>query len=231
MRVISSVGQTPSRAGDRIVAAPTVEPLLMPASRLNPEQRARVRIDELLEAAGWLILDYADADFAAGPGVAIRELMTPTGPMDYLLVAGGKVVGSIEAKKEGDTLRQVEVQSDRYADGFEKLVKTRNLPPYHYISTGTETLFTSRRDPIRRPREVFHFHNPETLAGWAVEPVPYRARLRQLPPLNAKTCAMSRRRPSRTWRPRSPMTGHGRWQQSRWAAARRGSQSQRPTAC
>lgn len=57
--------------------------------------------------------------------------------------------------------------------------------PFHYISTGTENLFTSRRDPIRRPREVFHFHPPETLAAWAAEPTPYRARLRQLPPLDA----------------------------------------------
>jgi type I restriction enzyme R subunit len=157
----------------------------------TPEQRARITIDRMLEAAGWVVLDYGDADFAAAPGVAIREFMTPNGPMDYLLVADRKVVGSIEAKKEGETLRQVEVQADRYADGFEELVQTRNLPryddrlPFHYISTGVETLFTSRRDPIRRPREVFHFHRPETLAAWAAEPTPYRARLRQLPPLNA----------------------------------------------
>ena len=65
----------------------------------------------------------------------------------------------------------MEAQADRYADGFEELIKTRNLPryadrlPFHYITTGTETLFTSRRDPIRRPREVFHFHRPETLAA------------------------------------------------------------------
>jgi type I restriction enzyme R subunit len=161
------------------------------SDRLNPEQRARVRIDAMLAAAGWVVLDYADADFAADTGVAIREFVTPNGPMDYLLVAERKVVGSVEAKKEGETLRQVEAQADRYADGFEELVRTRNLPryddrlPFHYISTGTETLFTSRRDPIRRPREVFGFHRPETLAAWAAEPAPFRARLRQLPALNA----------------------------------------------
>jgi type I restriction enzyme, R subunit len=162
----------------------------MPAkSRLNPEQEARVRIDEMLVKAGWVVVDYGDADFAAGPGVAIREFMTPNGPMDYLLVAERKVVGSIEAKREGETLRQVEVQADRYADGFEALVAKKSLPryhdrlPFHYISTGTETLYTSRLDPIRRPREVFHFHKPETLAAWAVEDPPYRARLRQLPAL------------------------------------------------
>jgi type I restriction enzyme, R subunit len=150
-----------------------------------------VVIDSMLEAAGWVVVDYADADFAAGVGVAIREFMTPSGPMDYLLVADRKAVGSIEAKREGLTLRQVEVQADRYADGFEALVAKRDIPryddrlPFHYISTGVETLFTSRRDPIRRPREVFHFHRPETIAAWAAEPTPYRARLRQLPALNA----------------------------------------------
>ncbi len=162
-------------------------------SRLPPELRARIRIDEMLEQAGWVVQDSGDADFAAGPGVAIREFVTPYGAMDYLLVAERKAVGSLEAKKVGDTLRQVEAQADRYADGFEELVKTprsRGLPryydrlPYHYMSTGTETLFTSRRDPIRRPREVFHFHRPEALAAWAAEPTPFRARLRQLPPLN-----------------------------------------------
>src|SRR4051794_18697535 len=79
----------------------------MPSPRLSPEQQARVRIDRMLQAAGWVVLDYADADFAAGPGVAIREVMTPKGPVDYLLVAERKVAGSLEGKKEGDTLRQV----------------------------------------------------------------------------------------------------------------------------
>ncbi len=110
----------------------------------------------MVAAAGWVVQDYKYLDFAAGPGVAVREFWTPTGEMDYLLVADRKVVGSLEAKKEGETLLQVETQADRYADGFEQLVQTRNVPryqdrlPFHYMSTGTETLFTSRRDPITR---------------------------------------------------------------------------------
>ena len=162
----------------------------MATPRISPEDRARVRIDEILEKAGWVLQDYADADFAAAPGVAVREFMTVAGPMDYLLVADGKVVGSVEAKKEGETLRGVETQANRYADGFEELVKTKNLPryadrlPFHYMTTGTETLFTSRRDPIVRPREVFHFHSPATLAEWAQEEDPFRRRLRMLPAVN-----------------------------------------------
>lgn len=159
-------------------------------SRLPPEQQARVLIDAMLREAGWVVQDYKDADFAAGPGVAVREVPTATGPVDYLLVADGKVAGSLEAKKAGETLRGKETQANRYADGFEELIKTRPYPryadrlPFHYMSTGAETLFTSRRDPIVRPREVFHFHKPETIAAWAQEEVPYRARLQRLPPVN-----------------------------------------------
>jgi type I restriction enzyme R subunit len=162
----------------------------MPTPTLNPEQQARVRIDRMLADAGWVVQDYKDVDFAAAPGVAVREFPTPKGPMDYLLVADQKVVGSLEAKKVGLTLTQVETQSDRYDEGFKLLIAKRALPryrdelPFHYISTGVETLFTSRRDPIRRPREVLFFHRPETLAAWAAEDTPFRARLRQMPPLN-----------------------------------------------
>jgi len=160
--------------------------------RLLPEQEARVLIDELLEAAGWVVQDYQDADIAAAEGVAVREFPTARGPVDYLLFASAKAVGSVEAKPVGRTLRSVESQAERYADGFEESVKGKAYPryadrlPFHYISTGVETLFTSRRDPIRRPREVFHLHRPETLATWAQEEHPLRARLRQLPPLNTE---------------------------------------------
>lgn len=146
----------------------------------HPEQLARQRIDAMLREAGWVIQDYRAVDFAAAPGVAVREFMTPEGPLDYLLVADRKVVGSIEAKAEGHTLRSVENQEERYNTGFKRLIETRDLPryfeelPYQYVSTGTETMFTSRRDPIRRGREVFHFHRPETLAEWAQQEHSFR---------------------------------------------------------
>lgn len=95
--------------------APRHAPNVTSAPRLNPEQSARVRIDEMLEEAGWIVQDFLYADPEAGPGVAVRELWTPPGPMDYALFVGGKVAGSIEAKGEGHTLRGVETQADRAA--------------------------------------------------------------------------------------------------------------------
>jgi type I restriction enzyme R subunit len=158
--------------------------------RLLPEQRARQRIDALLRNAGWVVQDMAAIDLAANRGVAVREFPTATGPTDYLLFVDRKAVGTVEAKKEGETLLGVETQADRYSAGFAETVKTRPVPyvslplPVHYLTTGVETLFTSRRDPAPRPREVFAFHRPETLLEWAQVEHPLRARLRQMPPVS-----------------------------------------------
>ncbi len=97
----------------------------MPASHLHPEQLARQRIDAMLRDAGWVIQDYSAVDFMAAPAVAVREFMTPEGPLDYLLVADRKGVGYIEAKAEGHTLRSVENQEERYNTGFKPLVPSR----------------------------------------------------------------------------------------------------------
>ncbi len=128
----------------------------------KPEQEARVTIDEMLESAGWVVQDYKAMDLTAGIGVAVREFPTKTGPVDYLLFANEKAIGTVEAKKAGTTLLGVEAQSQRYVKGFEELVKTRPVPywgekplPFAYQTTGVETKFTSWLDPIARPRDVF----------------------------------------------------------------------------
>jgi type I restriction enzyme, R subunit len=159
--------------------------------RLHPEQRARVEIDRMLTAAGWIVQDYRDIELTAGRGIAVREVPTKTGPVDYLLFGDGKALGTIEAKKEGETLRGVEWQTERYTQGFSELVKERPIAhweplplPFHYQSTGAETLFTNLRDPIARPRDVFHFHRSETLIGWVQEEFSLLGRLRRMPVLN-----------------------------------------------
>ncbi|CAN5903802.1 hypothetical protein BH23ACT10_BH23ACT10_17180 [soil metagenome] len=48
--------------------------------RLLPEQRARVRIDAMLEAAGWVVQDYKAVNLHTG--VVVRELVTDAGPAD-----------------------------------------------------------------------------------------------------------------------------------------------------
>lgn len=133
------------------------------------EVEARRVIDAQLRAAGWLVQDYADAAPTAGQGVAVREFRLATGFADYVLYVDAKIVGVIEAKKEGISLTEVEGQSRRYAEGLPKdarLAAWRRDEPlaFRYESTGAETRFTNRLEPDATSREVFTFHRPRTLA-------------------------------------------------------------------
>src|SRR3954453_11657958 len=158
--------------------------------RLLPEQQARVEIDAMLRAAGWEVQDYRHMNLRAGRGVAVREFPTARGPADYLLYVDRKAIGSVEAKKKGKTLGDVEPQGDKYAHGFAETAAANGLPawrellPFHYMSTGAETLFASRIDPTIKPRDVFSFHRPETLVRWATGDVSMRTRLRTMPQLD-----------------------------------------------
>ncbi len=138
----------------------------------------------MLKAAGWKVQDYRAMDLTDGPGQAVREFHTESGPVDYLLYADGRAIGTVEAKPEGHTLTGVEVQSSRYGVGLPEGIPRWSDPvPFAYESTGTETQFTSRLDPEPRSRELFSFHRPEELVRLAKLESQVRERLRQMPPL------------------------------------------------
>ena len=184
---------------------------MVPPSRglSEPEQKARVKIDEALELAGWLVQNWDEANLHAGRGVAIREfrLKKGHGKADYLLFVDGEAVGVLEAKPEGHTLIGVEPQAKKYATGLpDHLTPPVHPLPFLYLSTGTVTRFTNLLDPEPRSRSIFHIHTPETLAEWlqanplhlwtqdwhpSGTPVPVdskpsslRSRLRAMPPLD-----------------------------------------------
>ena len=164
-------------------------------SYLTPEAQARVRIDEMLTAAGWVVQNYAAANLSAARGVAVREFVLAPGHgrADYLLFVDGAAVGALEAKKEGETLTGVAWQTAKYVDGIPADVPTalEGALPFVYQSTGTETRFTNTLDPEPTSREVFWFHRAETLAAWLDEVRRHpgeptlRHRLLHLRPLNA----------------------------------------------
>ena len=86
----------------------------------TPEDKAREKIDALLEKCGWRVQDYRNANLSAGRGVVLRNfpLTSGYGFADYLLYIDGKAAGVIEAKKEGVTLTGVEVQAAKYGAGL-----------------------------------------------------------------------------------------------------------------
>jgi type I restriction enzyme R subunit len=127
---------------------------------MKPEDLARERIDAQLEDCGWTVQDGKAMNIMAGPGVAVREFILKSGHgrADYLLNVDGKVIGVIEAKPEGHTLRGVETQSAKCTEGLPDGIPNHRLPiPFAYESTGVVTQFTNGLNPDPRSREVFTF--------------------------------------------------------------------------
>jgi type I restriction enzyme R subunit len=151
---------------------------------MKPEAKAREKIDQLLETAGWKVQDLRELNLGASPGVAVREFPLKSGPVDYLLFVDRKAVGVIEAKPEGTTLSGVAEQSDDYLYGVpENLPHVLEPLPFAYESTGIETLFRDIRDPETRSRRVFAFHRPDTINKWLSQENTLRTRLRNVPSL------------------------------------------------
>ncbi|MFJ2769414.1 DEAD/DEAH box helicase family protein [Streptomyces sp. NPDC087300] len=185
-----------TRKQPRQVDAGSRDAIIHRAQRPAPlnEVQARDTIDAMLRASGWQVQDRDQLNPQAGQGVAVREFTLATGRADYMLYVDGRIVGVIEAKREGDHLSSAVEQNDRYATGVLKehrLAVWREAEPFafRYATTGAETYFVNRLDPDARSREVFSFHRPETIAAWMrrADESPscptFRAALRQLPVL------------------------------------------------
>ncbi|WP_103510452.1 DEAD/DEAH box helicase family protein [Streptomyces sp. SM13] len=183
------------RKQPRRVNAAARDAIVHRAQRPAPlnEVQARVKIDAMLADAGWLVQDRDDLNPLAGRGVAVREFTLASGRADYVLYVDGRIVGVIEAKREGDHLSSALVQNERYAKGVLKehsLAVWRESEPFafRYATTGAETYFVNRLDPDPRSREVFSFHRPETVAAWMERAgdrraPTFRAGLRRMPKL------------------------------------------------
>ena len=142
----------------------------------TPEDKAREKIDQQLEAAGWRVQDLPTLNLLAARGVAIREMQSQGGPADYILFVDGKALGVVEAKKGGTTLSAVYEQSARYSYARRWIPQRWADPlPFTYESTGIETYFVDQRDPDARSRPVFAFHTPEHLLELVQQPDTLRA--------------------------------------------------------
>ena len=138
---------------------------------LTPEARARVKIDEQLQQAGWDVQDRMAINLYASNGVAVRETIMAEGAgrADYLLYLDGHIAGVIEAKPAGTTLSEVHWQSRRYAKGLTpeqqlNAIMLNGEIPFIFEASGVETHFTNLYDPEPRARRIFNFPMPETLS-------------------------------------------------------------------
>lgn len=154
------------------------------------EAQVRAEIDRQLVRAGWQVQDYNLMNLTAAQGVAVREVSTAVGRADYLLYVDHRLIGVIEAKREGADLTAAQTQAARYASGLtnsQQFSAWRATLPFQYVCDGNETRFFNDLDPDARSREIFAIHQPATLARWISEAEEdlkaptLRARLRRLP--------------------------------------------------
>jgi type I restriction enzyme, R subunit len=121
-------------------------------------------------------------NLGAGPGVAVREFQTASGPVDYALFVGRRLCGVLEAKPEGTTLSGFAEQAARYIEDVPKhLVRELGQVRFEYVASPTETLFRDHSDPDPVSRRIFAFHRPETLERRLKEPATLRGRLPTMP--------------------------------------------------
>ena len=153
---------------------------------MTPEQKAREAIDQRLTQAGWILQDMRQLNPLAGPGVAVREFPTSTGPVDYALFVDGAPVGIVEAKadEKGENITVVEAQSSRYAGSTFKWVRSGYQIRFAYEATGKLTRFTDYNDQKYRSRRIFSFHRPESLRELLRQGDTIRNNMKHFPPLD-----------------------------------------------
>ena len=153
---------------------------------MTPEQKAREAIDQRLTQSGWILQDMRQLNPVAGPGVAVREFPTSTGPVDYALFVDGTPVGVVEAKadEKGQDITTVEGQSSRYAGSTFKWVKTGYTIRFAYEATSKLTRFTDYADQKYRSRPIFSFHRPESLRALLKADDTIRNNMKHFPPFD-----------------------------------------------
>lgn len=109
---------------------------------MTPEDKARVQIDQMLETAGWKVVNR-DEITVGMQALAVREgLLEGNLEADYLLFVGNRAVGVLEAKRaEIDvTLPVVTGQALNYSHKVPDWCQAWNMPlPIVYVSNGKDT--------------------------------------------------------------------------------------------
>lgn len=136
---------------------------------MSPEsehQTRKQRIDTRLRASGWSVRPYAPhAPELPQTPTALEEYPTLNGPADYALVAGGRLLGIVEAKKVSVSPQNVLEQAKRYAAGLpDTLGQWDGLcVPFLYATNGEGVWFLDARDIKCTSRAVTTFHTPGAL--------------------------------------------------------------------
>lgn len=132
---------------------------------MTPEEKARLKIDKVLETAGWRVVSRDE--FVPNDALALKEgLMQGNKEADYLLFLMGKAVGVIEAKRDDIELLTEEHigQAEGYTGILPSWCQSWQKPlPLVWLSNGKDYYFRDIRvddskyqrvDKVLTPKEV-----------------------------------------------------------------------------
>lgn len=152
------------------------------------EADTRRLVDAQLRARGWVV-DSENLKFSAGTrpingqNLAIAEWPTTTGPADYALFVGTRLVGVVEAKRQRKNVSAALLQSERYSAGFKTtdgvtfaggpwgefkapfLFATNGRPYLKQIETESGIWFRDARKPTNVSRCLSDWFTPAGLKG------------------------------------------------------------------
>jgi type I restriction enzyme R subunit len=126
------------------------------------------RIDKKLKSIDpqWKIVPYSvGMDISVLARHAIEEFPTESGPADYALVVGGRLVGFIEAKRVSVSPQNVLEQAKRYARATDHGIGNWNgfRVPFIYATNGEIIWYADVRTGIYNARRISKFHTADGL--------------------------------------------------------------------
>ncbi len=132
---------------------------------MSPEEKARLKIDNQLNDAGWDIVNRID--YVPNNAQAVKEaLMHGNTESDYLLFIDNKAIAVVEAKAEDNKLGDiVAIQAENYS------VNPRswyglwydNMIPLVYLANGKKIYYKNMLDPDSEYIEIDKIHSPKKM--------------------------------------------------------------------
>ena len=129
-----------------------------------PEEKARVKIDKQLTAAGWDIV--ARDEYIPFNASAVKEaLMQGNKESDYLLFVDDKAIAVVEAKAEDNSLGDaVAQQAEWYSQNPQGVgLWYPNQIPFVYLANGNKIYFKNMLDADSEYIELTEMHSPKKM--------------------------------------------------------------------
>lgn len=157
---------------------------------LLPEQKARVKIDQMLKDSGWTVVPRDDFTPDAVNAQAVEEnLMKGNLEADYILYLDGKAIAVLEAKREENKLGlEVAEQAQNYGNILPDWVQAWKTPlPFIFLCNGDLLLFKDMREAKPSYKVLKKMFTPKEIVNLAGDDINSQfAKLPALPPVGPK---------------------------------------------